>query len=55
MFCREPKTPGKGYFALGKAIAGSCTRQRASDKNPAGKDFFVGSFLLGTWQRLCQE
>jgi hypothetical protein len=52
MFCREPDTPGKGYFALGKAFAGSCTRQRASGKNLAGKDFFAGSFLSGTRQRI---
>jgi len=55
MFCREPDTPGKGYFALGKAFAGSCTRQRASGKNPADKDFFAGSFLSGIRQRLCRE
>jgi len=44
LICREPDTPGKGYFAPGKAFAGSCTRQRASGKNLAGKDFFAGSF-----------
>ena len=50
MFCWEPNTLGKGYFALGKAFARCSTRQRA-----VNKDFFAGSFLSGTRQRLCQE
>jgi hypothetical protein len=49
-----PKTPGKGYFALGKAFAGCSTRQRATGKKSVGKDFFVGCFLSSTRQRLCR-
>jgi hypothetical protein len=52
--CRVPKTPGKGYFALGKAFAGCSTRQRAAGKKLVGKDFFAGCFLSGTRQRLCR-
>jgi hypothetical protein len=51
---RVPKTPGKGYFALGKAFAGCSTRQRAAGKKLVGKDFFVGCFLSGTRQKLCR-
>jgi hypothetical protein len=39
-----PKTPGKGYFALGKVFAGCSTRQRAAGKKLVGNDFFVGAF-----------
>jgi hypothetical protein len=46
--CRVPKTPGKSYFALGKAFAGCSTRQRAAGKKLVGKDFFAGCFLSGT-------
>jgi hypothetical protein len=48
VLCRVSKTPGKGYFALGKAFAGCSTRQRAADKKSVGKDFFAGCFLSGT-------
>jgi hypothetical protein len=37
-----PKTPGKGYFALGKVFVGCSTRQRATGKKSVGKDFFIG-------------
>jgi hypothetical protein len=43
--CRVPKTPGKDYFALGKAFIGYSTRQRAvGAKSQLAKISLSGTF-----------
>ena len=45
---------GKEGFALGKAFAECCTRQRAVGISLHGKGFFAECFLSGTRQSLCR-
>ena len=43
---------GKEGFALGKAFAECCTRQRAVGISPHGKGFFAECRMSSTWQRI---
>jgi hypothetical protein len=53
--CEEPETLGKGPQTLGKAFAGSSTRQRADGNFFLGHVSLPSTLAPGYRHRLCRE